>query len=219
MNFLDPASLSPDDPFLSPNDPLREWMKDPAKMEHIKQQAMEDASMATGQPVPARSLGYADPDGNTINLDTGITEAAPIQNNKGLSQPKEPFRMTPDPDIPAQPPAETKVAANPTNSFDPEATTPMPKERPAEAGPGATEGDTDVSAQSKGMSTGDRITKALSGLKGMAPPAPNPVGTPGVRAPNNIATSPIHQLLAVLGQQASPDPIATLGRLLVAGKA
>lgn len=213
MNSWDPAQT------LSPDDPLREWAKDPAKMEIIRQKALEDASNATGLPVSASS--FADPSGNNIDPNSGMPTTdlgTPVQNNRGLTPPPEPYRM---PDPVAAPPPETTIKVNPSNAFDPEATTPMPSPRPTEAGPGAS----DLSAQSaggdgkEGPSAGDRITKALAGLKAMTPPAPNPVGTPGVRAPNNIASSSAHHLLALLGQQAAPDPIATLGRLLVAGKA
>lgn len=96
---------------------------------------------------------------------------------------------------------------------------PLPVPRPAEAGPGAS----DISASKKKKEdAGDALggfAKSLQGVKPIAPPAPNFVGTPSVRAHGNIAAPNLQNLLSMVGQP-GPSPLAlTLGRLLATGKA
>lgn len=90
--------------------------------------------------------------------------------------------------------------------------TPIPRENPTRS--------TDVGAQSK--SKGDALSdfgKSLQGVKPVAPPAPNYVGTPSVRAPGHIGAPNLQALLNTVGQP-GPSPLGvTLGRLLATGKA
>jgi len=94
---------------------------------------------------------------------------------------------------------------------------PLPVERPAEAGAGAS----DVSAKKK-PDLGDALTdfsKSFAGVKPIPPPALNPVGTPSVRTPHAAGAPSIAALLQYMGQTAQPSALSNLGRLLVAGKA
>lgn len=140
--------------------------------------------------------------GSTVGKADPTAEQGPYIMNKGPPQ----AAPTPAP-TPASPldPVETADAV------------PIPTPRPAEAPAGAS----DVSAKSK-TPKADAISdfaKTLAGVKPIQPPPLNAVGTPSVHTPGAISAPQITQLLQLLGSQSKPDPVQTLGRLLVAGKA
>lgn len=95
---------------------------------------------------------------------------------------------------------------------------PLPRARPAEAPPVAT----DLSARKKTDDVGDALGgfgKSLQGVKPSPPPAPNFVGTPSMRAPGHIAAPNLQALLSLVGQPTASPLGLTLGRLLATGKA
>lgn len=204
---------------LSPDDPLQKWLADPAMVDFVKQKALEHAKSLLG------FAGDASIDATNSYKPPGDVRLGPAETR--------PFRLDPvateswrkETPIPATstPPVEPKPSMIETSPLDPltilEEAVPLPKARPVEAGPGAT----DISASSKKKpsvadATGD-FAKSLSALRPIQPPPVNPVGTPSVHATGQIAAPNIQNLLALFGAQSKPDPVSTLGRLLVAGKA
>lgn len=107
---------------------------------------------------------------------------------------------------------DSEINPNPSSGI------PLPVPRPKEAGVGAS----DLSARKKIDETGDALggfSKSLQGVKPVAPPPPNYVGTPSVRAHGNISAPNLQSLLSLVGQP-GPSPLGlTLGRLLATGKA
>lgn len=264
-NSFDPAAT------LSPDDPLQEWLKDPAMAEFVKQKALEhaksvlgyadgmDASNSPGTPPgrlhakPGVYTGVNGPDADTPeqiaagNPPAPTVPAAPTQyggptsifGRMGLlpagqsadpTAAEGPYVIDKGPatgpvpggtSTPSYPAPVPLPAADPrkfaSNPLDPEESSPTVLTPNTPTAPVAS----DVSARKKGDLEGasNDFAKTLAGLKPMAPPPLNAVGTPSVRSPLAISAPQVQQLLALLGAQSKPDPVSTLGRLLVAGKA
>lgn len=185
--------------------------------------ALQPATPDTSAPIRTK------PDG-TIAGNISDDPNAPIPGARPgslldkLLRPTQPGAPVPAPEAVPLPASDPRKSI--PNDFDPATppavaeTTPLPQARPAEAGPGAS----DLSAQKKKKSDdlGDALggfSKSLSGVKPIAPPAPNFVGTPSVRGSHPIGAPNLQNLLSLVGQpQASPLSL-TLGRLLATGKA
>lgn len=221
MDAFDPAAT------LGADDPLQQWLKDPAAADFVKQKALEHAQSV---------LGFTDPTGTNIDPNSGMPTddrgSAPMWTP--MSKAKDLIGANPDPTANMGPvtlnPSGVRSASDPTpntpppiNPLDPVETAgagesvPLPRSRPKEAGPGAS----DISAQKKKEkedATSD-LMKTLSGLKPIAPPPLNPVGTPSVRSPTATNAPQLSQILQLMGQSGQASPGLTLGRLLVAGKA
>lgn len=134
-----------------------------------------------------------------------------------------PFRLDPTPPpttspVPVASPSPAKVV------IDSPAATVAPAEAegaaldPEETSTDLSSKNADGKPKTKAEALSD-FGKTLAGLKPMAPPPLNPVGTPSVRSPSAINAPNLSQVMQVMGLQSRPDPISTLGRLLVAGKA
>jgi hypothetical protein len=214
---------------LGEDDPLRAWaaehldpvtgallVTDPAK-------AIDDM-VRRGIPPPASpstpGLAYSDPGGGFGADPSGelpvFGPGGKMQGNLTSGQGQPPTAVPPL----ATPPSVVAPAA-PSSAFDPTpevpSSVPLPRPRPAEAGPGASE-----LSSSKKPSASDALSdfsKSLAGVRPVAPPALNPVGTPSVRSPTAAGAPNIQALLQMIGQQNQATPLSTLGRLLVAGKA
>lgn len=122
---------------------------------------------------------------------------------------------------PAAPPVAPAAPATPPNYLDPL----EPEVNPHPVAPGGvplpTPNPTTPAAAAK-PSTADALSgfsKSLQGVKPVAGPPPNFVGTPSVRSPGAISAPNLQALLGLVGQPA-PSPLGmTLGRLLATGKA
>lgn len=227
---LDPAqTLGPDDPLRAWADQNIDW-RTGRLLTQDPQKAIE-SMISRGIPppdvhaAPPDALPFADPYGNNINPETGM----PISPNVAKLSP-DPIRTNPDGSLARnltgdQSPVVPKPKPTaPENPLDPEEATatppsvPLPKPRPDEAGPGAS----DVSAAKKKPSVGDALSdfsKSLTGVKPVPPPPLNPVGTPSVRSPGAVSPPNIANLIALMQGGTPPSVAATLGKLLVAGKA
>jgi hypothetical protein len=233
MDALDPTSIDPA-ATLSQDDPLRGWLDqfkgDPSlgfKFITDPQGAVDHLVERGIPPPPTSALGYDDPSGSPDPFPQPPSIPLPASKPPGAGSGMPVVRQNPDGSINgnvsddgAFPPPPTKVVVHP-------ALTPVPLPSPrvdeeATAAGGTARGaPTDLSGKKKGDLSGglDDFTKSLAGLKAMAPPPLNPVGTPSVRSPGQINTPNLSALLQLFGQQSRPDPVSTLGRLLVAGKA
>lgn len=230
--------------FGSPDASLDDWLRDPTASEFIKQKALEHAQSALGFTIDSTGpYAQGDPDnagaypppatpplpqapatGSIFGRLGKLLEGSPDPTASQGPVTLNPSGVAPAGSPPAPQPAPTPGAAPPVNAnpFDPEpnpspvapGTIPLPRPNPTQ--------DTDVSSQEKKKTVGDalsNLSKTLAGVKPIAPPPVNAVGTPGVRSPQAVNAPNLSQILQLLGAQAKPDPISTLGRLLVAGKA
>lgn len=212
MGDFDPSAT------LGPDDPLRAWLQDPSMAEFVKQKAVEHAGNV---------LGFSDPYGNNINPESGMPDNGPRMAPKvPLPAPRpieaDPYIMDKGPATGVTPKGSTPPFDDrypPANAFDPApaAGVPLPAPRPASAGPGAS----DVSAKKKGDLEGatNDFAKMMAGIKAIQPPPVSPVGTPNPPHTGHIQAAQVNQLLQLMGAQSRPDPVQTLGRLLVSGKA
>lgn len=155
------------------------------------------------------------PDGTIAG---NISDNSPIADNpNAVYKPSVPL---PNAKFPTPLPTPRPAAAD-ASSLDPEETpaesVPLPRERPAEAGPGAS----DISARKKGDAGGaiNDFAKSLQGVKALQPPPINPVGTPGVRSPGAISAPNLSNLIALGQAQRANAVMPLLGRLLAMGKA
>ena len=229
--WYDPAQT------LSAGDPLRAWADrnidwrtgrllapDPQKAidSMISRGVAPPDVHADGTPSSVLALQGAG--GNDVDPTTGMPIFGPdgrMQGNltSAQGQPPQPVPSMPipTPTPPRMPSAPVQMAAaepEPASPLDP---IPTPQERPKEAGPGAS----DLSARKKGDAAGavSDFNKSLAGVKALAPPPLNAVGTPSVRSPTGISAPNIANLIA-LTQGTAPQSVAqTLGKLLVQGKA
>lgn len=238
-NFFDPGLGQAGFSMLSEDDPLRAWAEqnvDPhtgALLASDPQAAIErlisagvppppvdaPSSLRTpfvdpssGMNVPGAdpfSMVRTNPDGtiagNLTNPDAGLPPKD--QSRVPVVTPPAPERLRVD-----VPPTRTASAGKAGESLDPEEdssssdSVPIPSPRPDEAP------KKKVSGALSGF--GD----SLKGVKPVPPPPVNPVGTPSVRGPLPVQAAPLTALLALAGQGAPPSAMATLGRLLAAGK-
>ena len=234
-DFFDPDLSQAGFSGLSDDDPLRAWAQqnvDPhtGALLATDPQAAIDKLVAAGVPPPpvnagGRALGFA------AGLDAGTGDDSPfmVRTNKDGSiagnvsapsnpdaPPKQTDRVTPNvPPVPLPAPARVASAGS---SLDPEdespseaGSVPLPQPRPE----AAKAGDTKKKDLAGGLSD---FSKSLQGVKPVPPPALNAVGTPGVRSPNSIQAPAVQALLSLAGQGTPPSALATLGRLLAAGK-
>lgn len=202
--------------FGSPDASLEDWLANPASAEWVKQKALEHAQS---------TLGYTDAMGNQTGTEDdpfgpGKSGRAPPAQEQPFVLNKDGSRLTDGRTYTDQPAGAVPPPPINETPFDPTAqeTVPVPAARPKEAGPGAS----DISAKKRDSEKDDAITdfaKTLGAVKALQPPPVNPVGTPSVRSPGAINAPQIAQLLQLIGSQSKPDPVSTLGRLLVAGKA
>lgn len=137
-----------------------------------------------------------------------------LQGNLTSAQGQPPAAAPP---LPVPRPQVAAAASSDDTGANLDGGVPMPRARPPEAGPGAS----DFSAKKK-ESLGDALSgfgKSLQGVKPVPPPAPNFVGTPSAPSHPAIQAPNLNALLAMVGQGA-PSPLGlTLGRLLATGKA
>lgn len=222
---FDPTTLGVDDPLRDTS--VQDWI-DKVKTDHpdIAAKLTTDPQGAI-QSLANRGIGpppmsFADPYGNSIDPTTGMPQSGPAAPMPPGQQPDPTASQGPyvinKPAAPVVPPTATPQPsvvppiAPPSNALDPE-------ENPSPVAPGAVPTPTakpDKKDADKGA--GD-FAKMIAALKPVPPPALNPVGTPSVRSSLATGAPNIASLLQVLGQQGSPSPVNTLGRLLVAGKA
>lgn len=237
MSDFDPTTLSPDDPLRDTS--VDDWI---AK---VRQDHPEiAANLVTNPQAAIRALAdkgvgpppmsFADPYGNSIDPTTGMPQSGPAMPPGQSGDPtasQGPYVMnkggpTTAPSVPvlpsasgAQPPAATPIVAPPTGaSLDPEEN-PNPVASGSVPLPTARDPASDVSGKKKADDGSGDFAKMLAGLKPIQPPALNPVGTPSVRSSTATGAPNVATLLQLLGQQSTPTPATTLGRLLVAGKA
>lgn len=237
MADLGDTEASPLDPAasLSSNDPLRAWADQnldwrTGRLLTQDPSAAIDSMIKRGIPPPdvhadgTKALPYTDPLGGTNDAAEPAPPVAPPKRPGSFLGfgGMDPVRTNPDgtiasnvttPDVVPKPIVAPAPIASP---LDPEEDVPLPKARPADA-----PGSTDVSGKKK-PAAADALTdfsKSLAGIK--APDAPKlpAVGTPSVRSPSAINAPNLANLIA-LTQGTSPQTVlASLGKLLVAGKA
>lgn len=225
---FDPTTLSTDDPLRDTS--VQDWI-DKVKTDHPElagQLATDPQAAIKGladKGVGPPPMSFADPYGNSIDPTTGMPQSGPAAPMPPGQQPDPTASQGPyvinKPAAPQVPPVATpqpSVAppiAPPNNALDPE-------ENPSPVAPGAVPTPTPKPDSTKkkddDKGAGD-FAKMIAALKPVPPPALNPVGTPSVRSPSATNAPNIAQLLSLFGQQSTPSPVNTLGRLLVAGKA
>lgn len=219
-------------------DPLAEWSQNltPEELQYLKDgnaQEAIDRLVARGVPPPPSQITSFAPiapvglpsvmqgqDSGTLP----VFKDGKLQGNLTSDQGTPPTEAPQDVPLPQ---ADPRKAA-PTPSFDPEpdgpdetpsgSEIPLPKPRPTEAGPGAS----DISAQSKTGKVADGLggfAQSLAGVKAPIAPPLNAVGTPAAPHPSAVQAPNVASLLQLIGQQSQPNALQTLGRLLVAGKA
>lgn len=232
MDGLDPVDTSSYDPAatLQQDDPLRQWLQkfqsDPAM--GFKLLTDPDAAAKhfadAGIPPPAlpgRAMAFDEPSMGSSEFPVIGPNGKMMGNQTSIQgQPSKPPAVpvvAPPPAVPVAGPASAGGALDPAEEPSAAETVPLPRARPAEAGPGSS----DISAQKKGDLSGafTDFTKTLSAVKALQPPAVAPVGTPSVRSATAAGAPNIASILQQIGASQKPDPLLTLGRLLVAGKA
>lgn len=217
FDFFSPSAS----PNLPGDDPLRGWLEQlrgdpelPGLMATDPQAAIKRMQDMGIPPPPVQNFA------GDMPFMAGAEATAPLR-----PQP-EPYRMQGNPEeyaaavgrrSPVPLPQADPRKQLPGEAFDPEASTPQPTKSTLEQ---EQAGNTDVSARKKSDLAGGLADfgKSLQGVKPVAPPAPNFVGTPSVRSPTPIPGAQLSSLLQLVGQ--SPHgPGLTLGRLLATGKA
>lgn len=213
---------------LSPDDPLRKWFQDlndpgmAALMVSDPEKAKE-LMIQRGVAPPPHAQPYMDSNtgGSVMGYDPTQDPTRAVAPIRTTSDGKISGNLTApaNPDAPQVPKAAQVALASPLDPAEDVATpaeSGLPRARPAEAPPA----DTDVSAKKKDYAGAfSDFSKSLAGVKPIQPPAVNAVGTPSVRSPTASGAPNIANILALAGQQQKANQLATLGRLLVAGKA
>lgn len=217
---LDPAMT------LGGDDPLRAWAnqnidwrtgrllsQDPSKA--------IDSMISRGIPPPSvhadgsPALAYDDPSGAPDPTVRTNPDGSIASNVSAGSAMPIPAPVSPSPNAVGRPSVPLPQAAS---------AVPTPKPRPPTADEenplDPTPTPTDVSAKKK-PSVADAVgdaSKSFAGIKAPTPPPLNAVGTPSVRSPTAVQGPNLAQLISLTGNSVPPPVLASLAKLLVAGK-